>query len=151
MKIYLATDHAGYLYKEFTKEYLKNKGFYVVDFGASELNEKDDYTDFIIPCIKEYTKKTYGKFESGKAIVFGGSGTGEAIAANKFKYARAVVCNSNNLDIIKYARMHNDANILSIGARFITKEFLVLAIDSFLNTEFEGGRHVSRVLALDNL
>jgi ribose 5-phosphate isomerase B len=151
MKIYLSTDHAGFLYKEFIKEYLKNKGFFVEDFGAKDLNKDDDYTDFIIPCIREFSKKTFGKFEQGKAIIFGGSGTGEAIAANKFKYARAVVCNSENLDVIKYARMHNDANILSVGARFITKEFLVLAVDTFLNTEFEKGRHSKRVLALDNL
>ncbi len=151
MKIYLATDHAGFEYKEFTKKYLKDKGFLVEDFGAKVLNIEDDYTDFIIPCVKQFTKDTYGKFKDGKAIIFGGSGTGEAIAANKFKYARVVVCNSDNLDIVKYGRLHNDANILSIGARFIKKEFLILAIDTFLNTEFESGRHFPRVLALDNL
>jgi ribose 5-phosphate isomerase B len=151
MKIYLATDHAGFEYKEFTKKYLKDKGFLVEDFGAKVLNNEDDYTDFIIPCIREFSKKTYGKFEQGKAIVFGGSGTGEAIAANKFKYIRVVVCNSDNLEIVKFARMHNDVNVLSVGARFISKEFLVFAIETFLNTEFEAGRHSKRVLALDNL
>jgi hypothetical protein len=70
---------------------------------------------------------------------------------NKFKYVRAIVLNNENLDIVKYGRMHNDANVLSIGARFVKKEFLILAINTFLNTKFEGGRHSARILALDNL
>jgi ribose 5-phosphate isomerase B len=151
MKIYLATDHAGFKYKEFAKEYLKDKGFLIEDFGAKVLDENDNYTDFIIPCMREFSKKTYGKFDDGKAIIFGGSGNGEAIAANKFKYVRAIVLNNENLDIVKYGRMHNDANVLSIGARFVKKEFLILAINTFLNTKFEGGRHSARILALDNL
>jgi ribose 5-phosphate isomerase B len=151
MKIYLATDHAGFKYKEFVKEYLKDKGFLIEDFGAKVLDENDNYTDFIIPCMQEFSKKFYGKSNDAKAIIFGGSGTGEAIAANKFHFIRAGIINSENIDLVKFARMHNDINVLSVGARFIKKEFLILAIETFLNTEFEGGRHFKRVLALDSL
>ena len=84
------------------------------------------------------------------AIVIGGSGTGEAITANRFKGVRAVVANSDNLEIIKLGRMHNDANVISFGARFVDFDFAKQAIKIFLETKFEGGRHQERINKIDS-
>jgi ribose 5-phosphate isomerase B len=149
MIIYLAADHAGFHHKEFTKQYLKDNGYVVKDFGAEKFNELDDYPDYIFPCIKSLAKESLGDEKRGRAIIFGGSGTGEAICANRVERARAVVCNSKDIEIIKLGREHNNANVLSIGARFVPKEFLPIAINIFLNTEFLGGKHAKRVMKID--
>jgi ribose 5-phosphate isomerase B len=105
--------------------------------------------DFIYPCIKKYLTDTNGDARLGLAVIFGGSGTGEAIVANRIRGARAVVCNSNNLEIIKLGRAHNNCNVLSFGARFVDERFALEAIKTFMSTPFEGGRHAQRVLKID--
>ncbi len=151
MQIYLASDHAGFFLKEIVKNDLLKRGFLVEDFGATSYNETDDYPDFIYPCVKKYIQKTNGDLKKGIAIVFGGSGTGEAIVANKIKKARTVICNSNfnNFEIVKLGRLHNNCNVLSIGARFLSEAEVLLSIKIFMTTVFEGGRHTKRVLKVD--
>lgn len=153
MQIYLASDHAGFYLKEKVKEDLKARGFLVEDFGAKNFDEKDDYPDFIYPCVKKFMQVTNGDPRRGIAIVFGGSGTGEAICANKVRGARALICNNNlnNFEIVKLGRQHNNANVLSCGARFITEKEALEAIKIFMTTPFEGGRHQTRVMKIDML
>src|SRR3989344_1384098 len=112
-KIFLGTDHAGFELKEEVKAYLRKLGYEVEDRGAFKLDAEDDYPDFISAAAIEVAKNPLNK-----GIIFGGSGQGEAIVANKAKGIRAAVFNSNNHEIIKLSRTNNDANILSIGARF---------------------------------
>jgi ribose 5-phosphate isomerase B len=149
MIIHIATDHAGFEYKEYLKDMLQKSGFVVEDYGAKVFDAEDDYTDYISPCVSIMIKKTNKSFENGFAIVLGGSGTGEAIAANRARGARAVICNSNNLEIIKLGRQHNNANVLSIGARFVSREFAFQAVQIFMESKFEGGKHLRRVMKLD--
>ena len=144
MKIYLASDHAGYKLKGFLTEYLVKLGFNVEDCGAHDMNPSDDYPDFIIPA----ARKVAGDSDA-KGIIMGGSGQGEAIAANRVKGVRAVVYYDGPLEIIKLSRSHNNANILSLGARFIAPEKAVEAVDLWLNEPFEGGRHKFRIDKLD--
>jgi ribose 5-phosphate isomerase B len=155
MKIYLATDHAGFYLKEIVKSDLEARGFVVEDFGATSYGASDDYPDFIFPCVKQYIKETGGNFEKGFCIILGGSGTGEAIVANRIKGVRAVVCNqkdiSSALEIVKLGRQHNNANVLSIGARFLDEKQALEAIKTFQTTLFEGGRHQKRVFKIDYL
>lgn len=151
MIIYLASDHAGFYLKESVKINLQGRGFVVEDFGAKVYDESDDYPDYVYPCIKKYIDKNHGDVKNGFAIVFGGSGTGEAISANRVRGARAVVMNSGNMEIVKLGRLHNNANVLSVGARFVTENEAIEAIRIFMTTIFEGGRHNKRVLKLDML
>ncbi|MEK9147152.1 MAG: RpiB/LacA/LacB family sugar-phosphate isomerase [Patescibacteria group bacterium] len=140
MKIYIAADHAGFYLKKALIQYLKLKGYEVEDCGAYDMNEEDDYPDFIIPCAQKVAS------DGGSVgIVIGGSGNGEAIAANKVKGIRAAVYNSGTHFIAKAAKEHNNANILSLGARFITPEEAKKAITTWLEAEFEGGRHERRI------
>lgn len=141
MKIHLATDHAGFEHKESLKAHLLEKGYEVIDHGAKELNEADDYPGFI----SSATKAVLADPES-KAIVFGGSGEGEAMVANRFKGARAAVYYGGNTDILVFSRAHNDANILSLGARFLTGEEVNESADIWLESEFSGEeRHIRRL------
>ena len=142
--IVLATDHAGFELKEHVKKFLLEKGFEIKDFGALEYDALDDYPDFIIPASKFVSKnKLIG-------IIFGGSGQGEAIAANRIKGIRAVVFYNGPDDIIKLSRMHNNANILSIGARFVDNQRAEEIINLWLSTTFEEGRHKKRISKLDS-
>ena len=142
--IVLATDHAGFELKEHVKKFLLEKGFEIKDFGALEYDALDDYPDFIIPASKFVSKnKLIG-------IIFGGSGQGEAIAANRIKGIRAVVFYNGPDDIIKLSRMHNNANILSIGARFVDNHRAEEIINLWLSTTFEEGRHQKRISKLDS-
>ncbi len=154
MFVYLSTDHAGFELKNQIAEFLKGdyKNFEIKDFGAFKYDENDDYPDFIIPCIDDFTKDLEKNKANNNsfAIVIGGSGTGEAITANRFKGVRAVVANSDNLEIIKLGRMHNDANVISFGARFVDFDFAKQAIKIFLETKFEGGRHQERINKIDS-
>ena len=108
MKIYLASDHAGFELKQFLGEHLLQLGFSVEDCGAHELNPSDDYPDFIIPAAQKVAGDS-----NAKGIIMGGSGQGEAIAANRVKGVRAVVYYDGPIDIVKLSRSHNNANILS--------------------------------------
>lgn len=142
--IVLATDHAGFELKEHVKKFLLEKGFEIKDFGALEYDALDDYPDFIIPASKFISEnKLIG-------IIFGGSGQGEAIAANRIKGTRAVVFYNGPDDIIKLSRSHNNANILSIGARFVDKRRAEEIINLWLSTTFEEGRHQKRINKLDS-
>ena len=142
--IVLATDHAGFELKEHVKKFLLKKGFEIKDFGALDYDALDDYPDFIIPASKFVSKnKLIG-------IIFGGSGQGEAIAANRIKGIRAVVFYNGPDDIIELSRMHNNANILSIGARFVDNHRAEEIINLWLSTTFEEGRHQKRISKLDS-
>ena len=144
MKIHLATDHAGLELKNSIKDYLIEKGNEVIDHGAYKYDVLDDYPDFIIPASKFVSEnKLIG-------IIFGGSGQGEAIAANRIKGIRAVVFYNGPDDIIELSRMHNNANILSIGARFVDNQRAEEIINLWLSTTFEEGRHKKRISKLDS-
>ena len=142
--IVLATDHAGFELKEHVKRFLKEKGYDIKDFGALEYNGLDDYPDFILPAAKFVSKhKLIG-------IIFGGSGQGEAMAANRINGIRAAVFYNGPDEIVELSRLHNNANILSIGARFVSNEEVEKVIELWLSTDFEEGRHEKRIKKLDS-
>lgn len=142
--MYLAADHAGFQLKEHIKTYLEGLGLEVKDMGARQLDPGDDYPDFIIPA----AKKVAGN-PAARGIIFGGSGQGEAMAANRIRGVRAAVYYGGAEEIISLSRKHNDANILSIGARFVTPKQAEAAVRAWLQAEFEGGRHQQRIRKLD--
>jgi len=146
MKIFLATDHAGFALKEEIKAYLKSEDYDVVDFGALAEEEGDDYPDFIKQAARAVSEST----DDEKAIIFGGSGQGENIVANKFPHVRSVVFYGGPLDIITLSREHNDANILSLGARFVTPHEAKEVVGLWLSTKFSGeDRHVRRIAKIE--
>ncbi len=150
MKIYLATDHAGFQLKEEVKKYLEEKGQELYDCGALTLEEGDDYPEYMVRAAKNVQKDAL--HEPSWAIIFGGSGQGEAIVANRFRHVRAVVYAGGNLELVKLGREHNDANVLSIGARFVTTSEALQAIDLFLKTEFNHQeRHADRIIQIEEL
>ena len=144
MIIHLATDHAGLDLKNSIKTYLLNKGFEVKDHGAHEYDPQDDYPDFIFPCAKAVAKDI-----DSRGIILGGSGQGEAMAANRIKGIRAAVFYNGPQEIIKLSREHNNANILSLGARFMTEEEMHNVINIWLKEPFGGDRHQRRIDKLD--
>lgn len=144
-KIYIAADHAGFYLKKQLIQYLEIKGYKVEDCGAFEMDEKDDYPDFIMPCSEKVAR-----VPESLGIVIGGSGNGEAIAANKVKGIRAAVYNSGKPEIAKLAREHNNANVLSLGARFISPDEAKRAVTTFIEAEFEGGRHERRLKKIED-
>ena len=141
MKISLGTDHAGFRYKEKVKELLEQLGHEVVDFGTWS-EEPVDYPLFVRPAAEAVAK---GECERG--IVFGGSGNGEAMAANKVRGVRCALC--WNEETARLSRQHNDANVLSIGERVIPEETALAIVRVWLTTAFEGGRHAKRVAQLE--
>jgi ribose 5-phosphate isomerase B len=153
-KIHIGADHAGLEYKKEISKHLQKLGYEVEDHGAFELDPADDYPDFILPVAVSVheDRDTMG-------IVLGGSGQGEAIVANRVPGIRAVVFNgqyeSSGKEVpneIVTARNHNDANVLSLGARFISLEEALEAVDLFLETGFSGEeRHLRRIAKIDNL
>ena len=145
-KIYIGSDHAGYELKEKLKTYIQNLNIQIIDKGAFDLNNEDDYPDFIIPVAKAVT----GDPES-LGIVLGGSGQGEQISANKINGVRAIEYYGGNLEIVRFGREHNDANILSLGARFMNEDEAENAIELFINTPFgEEERHKRRLDKIKN-
>jgi|TARA_B110000263_G_C15291966_1_gene503785 ribose 5-phosphate isomerase B len=144
MIIHLATDHAGLDLKDKIKLHLSEVNYKVVDHGAYEYDALDDYPDFIFPCAVAVSKD-----KSSKGIILGGSGQGEAMAANRVEGVRAAVFYNGPDDIIKLSRQHNDANVLSLGARFMTEEEIYKIIRIWLSIAFEGGRHLRRIEKLD--
>lgn len=141
MKISIGSDHAGFDYKQRIIAHLKEKGHEVTDHGTYG-PESTDYPLWIIPTAEAVVR---GEAELG--IVLGGSGNGEAMAANKVKGARCALCWCD--ETAEVARMHNNANVLSIGQRMISIEIALRVVDIFLGTAFEGGRHVKRIEQLD--
>lgn len=144
MKIHLATDHAGLELKEKVKLYLSDLNYEVIDHGAYEYDALDDYPDFIFPCANAVSNEP-----ESKGIILGGSGQGEAMAANRVKGVRAAVFYNGPDEIIKLSRQHNNANILSLGARFMSEEEMYKIIEVWLSTDFESGRHQRRIEKLD--
>lgn len=145
MDIVLAADHAGFEMKEYVKEYLTAQGHTVHDVGASVFNPVDDYPHFMRSLVKELRRHS-----NFVGIMFGGSGQGEAIAVNRHIGIRAIVYAADNLDLITLGREHNNANVLSIGARFISNLQAQKAIDLFLSVPFPGiERHRRRNVQID--
>ena len=136
-KIALGSDHAGFKLKEHVKKYLLSINYNVIDFGTVS-EEPVDYPDFILKTAEYVSmdKADYG-------IVFGGSGNGEAIAANKVNNIRCALCWSD--ESAKLAKVHNNANMISIGERLTGNDDAVRIVDIWLNSEFEGGRHQRRI------
>ena len=144
MKVYVASDHAGFELKHALVPYLNLLGHQAVDLGAHTLAPQDDYPDFIFPLAREVAKG------GSLGIVIGGSGQGEAIAANRVLGARAAVYYGGNLDVVRLAREHNNANILSLGARFIESGEAEEAIRMFIDTPFgHDERHMRRLGKLE--
>jgi len=143
MKIALGTDHAGYEYKERIKQHLAEQGHEVEDFGTYSA-ERCDYPDFIYPAAQAVVQG-----DCDRAIVLGGSGNGETIVANKVRGVRCGVC--WNLEGARLSRAHNDANVMSIGARLVSVDLALKMIDVWLTTPFDGGRHTERIRKITEL
>lgn len=161
MKIFLGSDHAGFELKNILEEMLRVAGHEVEDVGASTLDPLDDYPDFIFPVARAVARDP-----SARGIILGASGQGEAMAANRVKGVRAAVFygpasasplslratggQGLSFDILKLSREHNDANVLSLGAQFLTGEEAQAAVQLWLATPFSGDeRHVRRITKLD--
>ena len=142
MKIAIGSDHAGFQYKEAIKNYLNDLGHEVIDKGTYAESPSVDYPLFIRPVAEAVAA---GAVERG--VVLGGSGNGEAMMANRIKGVRAAVC--WNEESARLGRQHNDANIISIGERMMSKETALRLIQIWLDTPFEGGRHLARIQELD--
>ena len=141
MNIHIASDHAGFDMKELLKQYLINNHHQVTDHGAFSYDADDDYPDFITPCAQAVSDDT-----TSLGIILGGSGQGEQITANKISGIRAIEYYGGNLEIVKLGREHNDANILSLGARFVSSDEALTAVELFLSTDFSGDeRHMRRI------
>jgi len=158
MKIYLATDHTGLELKEKLKVFLSGKGFEVEDCGAYDYNPDDDYPDFISKAARGVSNDP----ENSKGIIFGGSGQGEAMVANKFKGVRCAVfyipavpvhsaditgrMSSDPFEMLRLTREHNNANMLSLGFRFLSEEDIFKAVEIFLSAPFtKAERHARRI------
>ncbi|MBI2600768.1 RpiB/LacA/LacB family sugar-phosphate isomerase [Candidatus Daviesbacteria bacterium] len=155
--VYLATDHAGFELKEKVKEFLQKEGYEVEDCGAFEFDKNDDYPDFISVAAKKVSQDP-----QGVAIIFGNSGQGEAMVANKYKNVRAALFygpvlpvkavdasgreSADPFEMVRLTREHNHANVLSLGASFLTEQQAFDVIKKWLNTKSSGEeRHVRRV------
>ena len=141
MKIAIGSDHAGYRYKEKIKQLLTELGHAVDDFGTDS-EEPVDYPLFIRP-----VALAVAQGEADRGVVLGGSGNGEAMAANRVKGVRCALC--WNVESARLARQHNDANIISLGQRMLTEEAALEIVLIWLETAFEGGRHLRRIQLLD--
>lgn len=163
MKIYLATDHAGFQLKEIVKEELLGQDYEVEDCGAVSFNKYDDYPDFVSVAAKQISK-----FPFDRAIIFGGNGQAEAFLANKYPFVKAVVfygtktpiapvdvhsrISEDPYEMIRLVREHDNANILSLGARFVSEEEALEAVRLFLATPFpEDERHMRRLKQVEEI
>ncbi len=147
MIIHLATDHAGFELKEKLKLFLKELGHEVIDHGAFEYDEQDDYPDFV----RKAAEAVAADPERSQGIVLGGSGQGEAMVANRVKGVRAAVYYGGPEEILKLSREHNGSNILSLGARFIDEETAKRIVKVWLETPFSGEeRHKRRIDKIDS-
>ena len=163
-KVYFASDHAGYDLKNALVAHVRTLGYEVEDLGAFSLDPKDDYPDFITPCARKVAEEAArGGAEAARGIIIGGSGQGEAMAANRVPGVRAAVFygpmrvtmaldieggrSEDGYDAVRLPRRHNDANVLSIGARFVSGEEADKAVRIFLETPFSGAERHTRRLA----
>ncbi len=156
MKVYFAADHAGFALKAMLMEYVSSRGYGVEDVGAYELNMEDDYPPYVAKAVRAVAESPDGS----RAIVIGGSGQGEAMVANRFQGVRAAVyygggreqsdATGKTFDVVASSRVHNDANVLAIGARFVSEDEATRAVDTWLETPFTGeSRHVRRIAQID--
>ncbi len=136
--IVLASDHGGYELKEYLKLYFTKHKIEYIDVGALSYDANDDYPDFAKSAVKEVLKN-----ENNRGIFICGSGAGISMVANRYKGIRCVLAYTPNL--AQMARLHNNANVLALGGRQITKAMALKIIKTFLSTEFEGGRHIRRI------
>ena len=136
-KIALGTDHAGYKLKEAIKSHLKTRGYEIIDYGTSN-EEPVDYPDYIRPAAQSVANG-----ESDLGIVFGGSGNGEAMVANKIEGIRCGLC--WNEESARLTKEHNDANMISIGGRMVSEAEGIKIVNTWLDAEFQGGRHQARI------
>lgn len=141
MNIAIGSDHAGFRYKELLKAHLESQGHRVRDFGTFS-SDAVDYPLFIRPVAEAVA---LGEFERG--VVLGGSGNGEAIVANRVRGIRCTVC--WNTESARLARAHNNANVLSLGERMVSEREALAIVDTWMTTEFEGGRHQRRIDLID--
>jgi ribose 5-phosphate isomerase B len=141
MKVALASDHAGFAYKTRVADHLRSLGHEVVDFGTHS-EASVDYPDVVLPAARAIARG-----DCDRGVVFGGSGNGEAMAANRVRGVRCAV--AWNLESARLGRAHNDANALAIGQRLVASETLLPIVDIWLTTPFEGGRHGARIAKLD--
>jgi ribose 5-phosphate isomerase B len=139
----IGCDHAGFELKEKLKEYLLSKGFSVADYGTNSTSSVD-YPDIIHPLAFDINRK---RFDFG--IIICGSGNGVAMTANKYLNVRAALCWT--AEIAELARKHNDANIISLPARYLQYDEALSILDRFIETEFEGGRHLIRVEKINKI
>ncbi|SFE52856.1 ribose 5-phosphate isomerase B [Sunxiuqinia elliptica] len=137
LKIALASDHAGFEKKQVIINYLKEQGVTIEDFGAFS-PESSDYPDYAHPMAEAVEE---GKFDYG--ITLCGSGNGINMTANKHQKIRSAICWTP--EIAALARLHNDANVCAVPARFVTEDEAIMIVKTFLSTEFEGGRHLRRI------
>ncbi len=164
MKVYLASDHAGFELKEKVKTFLQEGGYQIEDCGAESFSSNDDYPDFIAKAAKEVSEDP----ENSRGIIFGGSGQAEAMVANKFKNVRCALfyaavapngaadvtgrTSEDRFEMIRLTREHNDANMLSIGARFVSEEEAKKAVELWLTNQFTNEeRHVRRIEKINKL
>lgn len=148
MKYFIASDHAGFELKKHLISYLEENGVEVFDKGPFEYVAGDDYPDWISLVAQEVSKNP----AEARGIVIGMSGQGEALAANKFKNVRAGVLYKYDEEIVRLMREHNDANVLSLGAKFLKPEDAEKAVDIFIDTEFSNDeRHVRRIRKISKI
>ncbi|MGH9076097.1 MAG: ribose 5-phosphate isomerase B [Acidimicrobiales bacterium] len=138
MRIAVASDHAGFVMKQAVRAHLEAAGHAVIDLGTGAESPPVDYPGFCAACARAVVG---GDAELG--VVVGGSGQGEQIAANKVHGARAALCHDEFT--ARLARQHNDANVLSLGARVLATTLALVIVDTFVATGFDGGRHVARI------
>ena len=142
MKIAIASDHAGYKYKSSIIKHLQSKGHEVLDLGTNS-EDPVDYPDYIRPAAQSVAEG-----QSDLGIVLGGSGNGEAIVANKVKGIRCGLC--WNRESARLTKLHNNANMISIGERMVALDQAIEIVDTWLDTEFEGGRHIPRIEKIES-
>jgi ribose 5-phosphate isomerase B len=141
MKLAIGSDHAGFGYKEMIKTHLQKQSIEVIDFGTFS-EKRCDYPDFVRP-----VAEAVAAHEADAGIVLGGSGNGEAIVANKVKGIRCAVCWST--ETATWAKSHNNANMIAIGERTISREAALAVVDTWMATRFEGGRHERRIKKIE--
>lgn len=144
-KIYLSGDHAGFKLKEKIKKWLEKK-YPIEDLGPFEYNKNDDYPDFVIPMAMSVSSSKHSP-----GIIIAGSGQGEAIATNKVKGIRAGLYHGGSTRIVKTGRQHDNINILCMGSRFVSEKDAKKAINIFLKTPFDGGRHSRRLKKIEKI
>ena len=141
MRIAVASDHAGFRYKEMVAGYLRRHGHEVIDYGTQS-EDPVDYPDFI-----RLAARAVAEADSERGIVFGGSGNGEAMTANRLRGVRCALVWSE--ESARLASAHNDANMISIGQRLVSPEQALAFVDLWLSTPFDAGRHAARIAKID--